>query len=152
MAAKKAKVPTDAASRKGWALRREVLGEEFHDRSVERYENSELWRPMLDLASRTCWGDVWQRPGLTHRERALINIAMMSALRLHHETRVFVRGAVRAGATMEEIRETLLQVAIYCGFPMAVNAFRIAREVLDEPAIAARATANGRQAKKGRRS
>ncbi len=145
MAARKVRLPTDTQSKRGWALRRKVLGDEFHDRSVERYENSDLWRPMLDLASRTCWGDVWQRPGLTHRERALINVAMMSALRLHHETRVFVRGAVRSGATMEDIRETLLQVAIYCGFPMAVNAFRIAREVLEEPEIAAQARKNAKR-------
>ena len=131
----KSKIPKDERSQRGWNLRHEVLGDDFHQRSVERYENSDLWRPMLDLASRVCWGDVWNRPGLSRKQRCLQNIAMTVALRLHHETAVFVRGAVRCGATFEEIQETLLQTAIYCGFPMAVNAFRIAREVLDEPEV-----------------
>jgi hypothetical protein len=82
--------PRDEPSVHGWALRRRVLGEAFHRRSLERYRHSELWRPMLDLASRTCWGELWRRPGLSLKQRCPINVAVMIALRLPHEIGVFV--------------------------------------------------------------
>jgi hypothetical protein len=82
--------PRDEPSVRGWALRRRVLGEAFHRRSLERYRHSELWRPMLDLASRTCWGELWRRPGLSLKQRCLINVAVMTALRPPHEIGVFV--------------------------------------------------------------
>ena len=82
-----------------------------------------------------CWGQVWTRPTLSDRQRSLINLAMISALNRSHEFKIHVRGAIRNGCTVEEIRDTLMQVAIYCGIPAGVEAFRLAREVLDAEGV-----------------
>jgi 4-carboxymuconolactone decarboxylase len=129
---KKPAPPNDYEKRtRGSALRRKVLGGHFD----KDYRDSELVAPMMDLASRVCWGEIWHRPGLTHKERCLINIGILVTLRLPNEMKAFIRGGVRSGLTFKQIQETLLQTAVYCGFPTAVNAFRYAREVFDEPEI-----------------
>jgi 4-carboxymuconolactone decarboxylase len=83
-----------------------------------------------------CWGAVWARPGLDRRTRSLINLGMLTALNRRHELRVHVRGAINNGVTRDEILETLLQAAIYCGVPAGMDAFRAAEEVLGEMAEA----------------
>jgi 4-carboxymuconolactone decarboxylase len=114
----------------GMEVRREVLGAEHVERSMA--EASDFGRPIQDLVTEYCWGAVWARPGLDRRTRSLINLGMLTALNRRHELRVHVRGAINNGVTRDEILETLLQAAIYCGVPAGMEAFRAAEEVLDE--------------------
>jgi len=115
---------------KGLATRREVLGAEYVDKSIQSADDFN--RPMQELVTQYCWGDVWNRPGLDRRTRSMLNLAMLSALNRPHELRLHVRGALRNGVTKDEIKEVLLQVAIYCGVPAAIDGFRTAREALKE--------------------
>ncbi|WP_225437545.1 MULTISPECIES: 4-carboxymuconolactone decarboxylase [Arthrobacter] len=115
---------------KGLATRREVLGDEYVQRSLDSAD--EFSMPMQELVTQYCWGDVWNRPGLEHAQRSLINLAMISALNRPHELKVHIRGAIRNGVTREQIKEVFLQVAVYCGAPAALESFRLAREVFKE--------------------
>ncbi|HEY6758788.1 MAG TPA: carboxymuconolactone decarboxylase family protein [Baekduia sp.] len=117
----------------GLGVRREVLGAEHVDRSLERA--SAFARPMQDLVTEYCWGEVWTRPGLDRRTRSLLNLAMLTAANRSHELAVHVRGAITNGVTPAEIQETLLQAAVYCGMPAGLEAFRVAERVLDEHGI-----------------
>ena len=109
---------------------REVLGAEYVENSFKNAD--EFSKPMQDLTTEYCWGYVWGREGLSKKMRSLLNIAMLSTLNRPHELKVHVKGAIRNGASKEEIRETLLQVAIYAGVPAAVDSFRVAKEALGE--------------------
>ncbi len=119
----------------GLQTRREVLGAEHVDRSLA--QASEFARPMQELVTEYCWGAVWSRPGLDRRTRSLLNIVMLTALGRSHELALHVRGALTNGATPEEIQEALLQAAIYCGVPAAMDAQRTAEAVLSEQSAAA---------------
>jgi 4-carboxymuconolactone decarboxylase len=112
----------------GLQTRREVLGAEHVDRSLE--QATDFARPMQELVTEYCWGAVWSRPGLDRKVRSLLNIAMLTALGRKHELEVHVRGAVTNGVTATEIQEALLQTAIYCGVPAAMEATRTAEAVL----------------------
>ncbi|WP_262402582.1 4-carboxymuconolactone decarboxylase [Actinomadura sp. CNU-125] len=114
----------------GMATRREVLGAEHVERSMAGV--SEFARPVQELVTEYCWGAVWTRDGLDRRTRSLINLGMLTALGRDHEFAVHVRAAVTNGCTVEEIREALLQTAVYCGVPAAMQSFRTAERVLDE--------------------
>lgn len=114
----------------GLAVRRDVLGAEYVDKAIA--EADELTRPLQELITEYCWGAVWTRPGLPRTTRSLINLAMLTALNRPHEIRLHLRGALRNGCTKEEIIEVLLQSAIYCGVPAAIDSVRIAREVFRE--------------------
>lgn len=114
----------------GTSIRREVLGDEHVDRSTSRA--SEFSAPIQDWVTRACWGDVWSRDGLDRRTRSLINLVMLTALNRSHEFEVHVRGAIHNGCTIEEIRESLLHTAPYCGAPAALASFRIAERVIGE--------------------
>jgi 4-carboxymuconolactone decarboxylase len=127
---------TDATMyERGLEVRREVLGAEHVDRSLR--DASEFSGPMQQLVTEYCWGAVWSRDGLDRRTRSLLNLAMLTALNRGHELAVHVRGAVTNGCTKEEIRETLLQAAVYCGMPAGLESFRIAERVLQEVVTAA---------------
>ncbi len=115
---------------KGLAIRREVLGAEYVDNAITTADAFN--RPLQDLVTEYCWGAVWGRPGLPRKTRSMLNLAMLTALNRPHEIKVHVRGALRNGVSREEIAEVLLQAAIYCGVPAAVDAFRTAREALEE--------------------
>ena len=115
---------------KGLAVRREVLGAEHVDNSIKTADAFNL--PLQELVTEYCWGAVWGRPGLPKKVRSMLNLAMLTALGKPHEFKLHVRGALRNGVTREEISEVLLQTAIYCGVPAAVDAFRSAREALKE--------------------
>jgi 4-carboxymuconolactone decarboxylase len=115
---------------RGLAVRRRVLGAHYVDEAVRNADD--FTRPLQELVTEYCWGAVWTRPGLPRRTRSLLNLAMLTALNRPHEVRIHVRGALRNGCTREEIMETLLQAAIYCGVPAAIDSFRVAREVLAE--------------------
>jgi 4-carboxymuconolactone decarboxylase len=115
---------------RGLEIRKSVLGAEFVENAIRSAD--EFNKPLQDLVTEYCWGAVWGREGLSKKTRSMLNLAMISALNRPHELRVHVAGAIRNGVTREEIREVLLQVAIYCGVPAAVDAFRTAREVFAE--------------------
>jgi len=115
---------------RGLQARREVLGTEHVDRSLERV--TEFSRPVQELVTEYCWGEIWTRPGLDRKTRSLLNLGMLTALNRMHELAVHVRGAVTNGATDEEIQEVLLQTAIYCGVPAALESFRVAEKTLKE--------------------
>ena len=111
-------------------LRKQVLGADYVERSMAGAD--EFSRPMQELSTEYCWGHVWTRPGLALRDRSLINIAMISALNRPHELKLHVKAALNNGVTREEIREVLLQVAVYCGVPAGIDSTRIAREAFAE--------------------
>jgi 4-carboxymuconolactone decarboxylase len=119
----------------GLQTRREVLGAEHVDRSLA--QASDFARPMQELVTEYCWGAVWSRPGLDRRTRSLLNIVMLTALGRSHELALHVRGALTNGVTPDEIQEALLQAAIYCGVPAAMDAQRTAEAVLSEQSAAA---------------
>jgi 4-carboxymuconolactone decarboxylase len=113
----------------GLDVRQDVLGKDYVDRS--RQNAGEFGEDMQDLVTRYCWGEIWTRPGLDRKERSLINLAMLSALNRSHEFKLHVRGALTNGVSRAQIREVLLQVAIYCGVPAGVESVRLANEVFD---------------------
>ncbi len=118
---------------KGLHARRKVLGDAYVDRALDRLDsfNAEFQH----LVSEYCWGTVWTRTTLSDRQRSLINLSMIAALNRGVEFKTHVRGAVRNGCTVAEIRDTLLQVAVYCGIPAGVEAFRLAREVFEAEGV-----------------
>jgi len=118
---------------RGMKVRREVLGAAYVDKSMA--EADEFSRPMQELVTEYCWGEIWTQPELPRKTRSLINVAMISALNRPHELKLHVRGALRNGCSKEEIRAVLMQVAIYCGVPAAIDGLRVAREVLKEEGI-----------------
>ncbi len=114
----------------GEQVRREVMGDAFVDRALSNADA--LSQPLQDHINEHCWGAVWTRPELDRKTRSLVTIAMLAALKASQELKGHVRGALRNGCSREEVREVLLHAAVYCGAPAAVEAFRAAREVLDE--------------------
>lgn len=117
----------------GLATRREVLGAEYVDKSIASADDFN--RPMQELVTEYCWGEIWNRPGLDRRTRSIINLAMLTALNRPHEIKLHVVGALNNGLSKAEISEIFLQTAIYCGVPAAIDSFRVAREVFKERGI-----------------
>jgi 4-carboxymuconolactone decarboxylase len=115
---------------KGLALRKQVLGAEYVEKSMASADSFSM--PMQELSTEYCWGHVWTRPGLALRDRSLINIAMISALNRPHELKLHVKAALNNGLSRDEIREVILQVAVYCGVPAGIDSTRIAREAFAE--------------------
>jgi 4-carboxymuconolactone decarboxylase len=118
---------------KGMAIRKSVLGAEYVDKALASADDFN--RPMQELTTEYCWGWCWGREGLDKKTRSIINLAMISALNRPHEVKAHVKGAIHNGLTKDEIREVLLQVAIYCGIPAGVDSFRAAKEVFTEMGI-----------------
>ncbi|HLJ63104.1 MAG TPA: 4-carboxymuconolactone decarboxylase [Stellaceae bacterium] len=114
----------------GLAVRRQVLGAAYVDNAMKTADDFN--RPLQELITEYCWGAVWTRPGLPRATRSMLNLAMLVALNRPHELKLHLKGALNNGVSREEIMEVLLQTAIYCGVPAAVDAFRLAREVLNE--------------------
>src|SRR5579862_3596152 len=120
----------DPAYEAGLAVRRRVLGDAHVKRSLE---NATIFdEDFQELVTRHAWGDIWTRPGLDHRTRSLITIAMLAALGRNEELELHVRATRNTGATPDEVKEVLMQVAIYAGIPAANSAFRIAKAALAE--------------------
>ena len=115
---------------KGLEIRKAVLGEAYVDNALKNVD--EFNKPFQELLNEYCWGTVWGREELPRKTRSMLNIAMISILNRPHELRAHLKGALTNGVTREEIREILMQVAIYGGMPAAVDSFRIAREVFAE--------------------
>ncbi len=117
----------------GMKVRREVLGDAYVDNAIQNAD--EFNRDFQNLVTEYCWGAVWGQETLSRKQRSLNNLCLLSALNRPHELETHVRGALRNGCTVYEIRETLLQVTIYAGVPAGVDAFRIARKVLSEEGV-----------------
>ena len=114
----------------GMRVRREVLGDEHVDRAIER--TTDFTADFQDLITRYAWGEIWARPGLDRRTRSCITLTALIALGHFEELAMHVRAALRNGLTADEIKEVLLQTAVYCGVPAANHAFAVAQQVLAE--------------------
>ncbi|MHA1538759.1 MAG: carboxymuconolactone decarboxylase family protein [Alphaproteobacteria bacterium] len=121
---------TDELWDKGLEIRREVVGADYVERSLAASDDFNM--PLQEYITKYAWGDIWRRPGLDRRSRSILNIGMLTALNRPAELKLHLRGALRNGVTREEIRECLLQSAVYCGAPAALDAFRTAREMFAE--------------------
>ncbi|QWE01332.1 carboxymuconolactone decarboxylase family protein [Polynucleobacter sp. JS-Mosq-20-D10] len=121
------------AFEKGLKTRREVLGAEYVDKSIQNADSFNM--PMQELVTEYCWNEIWNRPGLDRRTRSIINLSMITALNRPHELKLHVRGAINNGLSKEDIQEIFLQAAIYCGVPAAIDSFRCAKEVFTEMGI-----------------
>lgn len=122
----------DDLRNKGEATRREVLGDSYVDRAIGNATPFSL--PFQDVLNEYCWGMIWADDALGRKERSLMNLGMLAALGRMQEFRTHFRGAVRNGATQDELRAALTQIAVYCGVPAGVEAFRAANEVSAEMA------------------
>ncbi len=114
----------------GLAVRRKVLGDQYVDRATGH--SDPLTDDFQNLLTEYCWGAVWGRDGLSMARRSLNNLCILATLGRDEELELHIRGARRNGCSWDEIRETLIQVAVYSGMPAGVAAFRIARRVRDE--------------------
>ncbi|HWZ82291.1 MAG TPA: 4-carboxymuconolactone decarboxylase [Terriglobales bacterium] len=114
----------------GMKVRRAVLGDEYVDRAAA--STTDFNREFQDFITRTAWGEIWTRPGLPRHTRSLLTLAMMVALNRSEELRLHLKAAFNNGVTREQIKEVLLQTAVYCGVPAANSAFHIAAEIFDE--------------------
>ena len=115
---------------KGLNNRKEILGDEFVSAQIDKA--TDFSKPLQDLVTEFCFGAVWGRDGLSRRDRSLINIALLAAAGRAHALEHHVRAAITNGATRDEIRETLVHVIPYAGFPAAFDAFEVAEAALDE--------------------
>ena len=113
---------------RGLKVRKQVLGDDYVERSLQSADDFNM--PFQRLVTEYAWGAVWSRDGLPLKTRSLLNLAMLAALNRPEELKLHLTGALRNGVTESEIREVFLQVAIYAGAPAAMDAFRIAREML----------------------
>jgi 4-carboxymuconolactone decarboxylase len=111
-------------------VRREVIGDEYVDNAIKNATS--FTKPLQDVVTENCWGEIWTRKAIPKATRSLITIAMLSALRATTELKVHVLGALRNGCSVEEIQEVLLQTTAYCGAPAGIEAFRAAKEVIDD--------------------
>ena len=121
---------TDSAHKRGMKVRREVLGDEHVDRAIDRA--TEHTADFQDFITRYAWGEIWSRPGLDRRTRSCITITALVTLGRFDELELHIRAAQRNGVANEEIKEVLLQCAVYCGVPAANSAFAVFQRVLDE--------------------
>jgi 4-carboxymuconolactone decarboxylase len=117
----------DERAKNGLQTRRAVLGAEYVDKAMGQVD--EFNEEFVELLNTYCWNDIWNRPGLPRKMRSVLNLGMLVALGKEHELKLHINGALNNGLTKDEIKEVLLQTAIYCGVPAAVVAFRAAREV-----------------------
>ena len=120
----------EALRKSGEAIRRKVLGDEYVNRAISGADSFSA--PFQDVLNEYCWGTAWTDDGLDLKQRSLLNLGMLAALNRMHEFGIHFRGAIRNGLTDDELRAALTQIAIYCGIPAGVEAFRVARSIRDE--------------------
>jgi 4-carboxymuconolactone decarboxylase len=125
--------PRSEKFERGLKTRRSVLGDAYVDRSLSSADDFN-WA-MQQLATEFCWDEIWNRPGLDRKSRSLLNLGMIAALNRPHEFKIHIRGALNNGMTKEELREVFLQIAVYCGVPAGLDAFRNAKEVFTEMGV-----------------
>jgi 4-carboxymuconolactone decarboxylase len=117
----------DERAKDGLQTRRAVLGADYVDKAMASVD--EFNEEFVELLNTYCWNDIWNRPGLARKTRSVLNLGMLVALGKEHELKLHINGALNNGLSKDEVKEVLLQTAIYCGVPAAVVAFRCAREV-----------------------
>jgi 4-carboxymuconolactone decarboxylase len=125
--------PRSERFERGLKTRREVLGPDYVERSLEQAD-AFTWT-MQELTTEWCWDGTWNRPGLDRRSRSLLNLGMLAGLNRPHELKIHIRGALNNGMTKDELREVFVQVGTYCGVPAAMDCFRIAKDVFKEMGI-----------------
>ncbi len=125
---------SDSLLETGRTIRGEVIGRDRSETALQKAGDFD--RPFQELALRYCWGEIWGRPELDRRTRSIVNLAMLGAMGRATELGAHVRGALANGVSEAEIREIFLQLCIYAGVPAAGEAFRVAREVLEERSAA----------------
>lgn len=121
----------DELLQQGLDIRAEVIGKQRSEAAMAAATDFD--RPFQELALKYCWGEVWGRPGLDRRTRSIVNLSMLSAMGKPNELKIHVRGALTNGVTRQEIQEVFLQACIYAGVPAAGEAFKVAKEVFEEP-------------------
>ena len=114
----------------GLKARRDVLGDEYVDRAMKNADDFN--KPFQEIVSEYCWGVAWTDETLSRRERSILNLGMIAALGKMHEFELHLKGAIRNGLTKEELRSVLIQIAVYCGIPVGVDCFRVAKQVIGE--------------------
>ena len=114
----------------GLGVRREVLGDDYVDRAMKNADDFN--KPFQEIVSEYCWGLCWTDETLSRRERSILNLGMIAALGKMHEFELHLRGAIRNGLSKEELRAVLIQIAVYCGIPVGVDCFRVAKQVIGE--------------------
>lgn len=114
---------------KGMKVRREVLGDAYVDKAISL--SSDFTKPLQDLVTENCWGEIWTKDVISNKTRSLITIGILSALKANVEIKGHVLGALRNGCTKEEIQDVLLQCTVYCGVPAGIDSFRAAKEVIE---------------------
>lgn len=125
--------PRSERFERGLELRREVLGASYVDTAMAH--SSDFMQAFQSITTEWCWGYAWTRPGLSRKQRSMINIAMLTALNRPHELRLHVQGALTNGLTVEEIREILVQATVYCGVPAGLDAFKVTDQVLRDAGL-----------------
>jgi len=113
----------------GETIRREVMGTDHVDASLGNATDFDM--PLQEAAMEHVWGGVWTRDGLDRRTRSIVTVSMLVALQAHGELKGHVRGALNNGVNQEELREVIMHAAAYCGYPAALSAMRVARQVID---------------------
>jgi len=126
----KKKLPDTKKFKDGLKTRKEVLGEDYVNKSLSNADDFTM--DIQKLATEYCWDEIWNRPGLDRRSRSLLNLGMIAAMNKPQELKAHIKGAIKNGITIDELKEVFLQVAIYCGLPVALENFRLAQEVLKE--------------------
>lgn len=119
----------DPETQAGLATRRAVLGDAYVDAAIGR--STPFTAPLQDMVTRHAWGNTWQRDGIDLKTRSIVTVAMLVAMGKTHELKIHVRGALNNGVTPAELQEIFLHASVYCGFPAALDAFRVGSEVID---------------------
>ena len=123
----------DELYEKGLAWRKKVLSSEYVDKAINKADSFN--KEFQELITKYCWGEIWTKTTLTDKQRSMNNLCMLSALNKWHEFSIHFRGAIKNGCTLEELKDVLLQITVYCGVPCGVEAFRYARKIIEEDGL-----------------
>ena len=129
------KESTTTRFREGLAVRKNVLGADYVDTAFQNAEDDPISIELQEMVTEFGWGVVWTRPGLSLKIRSMLNLAMLTALNRPHEFEIHLKGAINNGVTKDELKEILFQSAVYCGWPAAIDSFRIAKRIFAETNI-----------------
>tara|TARA_B100000749_G_C18376867_1_gene444215 strand:+ start:115 stop:513 length:399 start_codon:yes stop_codon:yes gene_type:complete len=129
------KESTTTRFKEGLAVRKNVLGADYVDTAFQNADGDPISVEVQEMVTEFGWGVVWTRPGLSLKIRSMLNLAMLTALNRPHEFETHLKGAINNGVTKDEIKEILFQSAVYCGWPAAIDSFRIAKRIFAETNI-----------------
>ena len=123
------KESTTTRFKEGLAVRKNVLGADYVDKAFQNADSDPISIEVQEMVTEFGWGVVWTRPGLSLKIRSMLNLAMLTALNRPHEFEIHLKGAINNGVTKDELKEILFQSAVYCGWPAAIDSFRIAKRI-----------------------